>query len=47
MVYELQPVVNTYNDSPHSSLGGLTPNEAQNDKYHDMIFELKMKKTDA
>ena len=43
-MYKLQQVVNTYNDSPHSSLGGLTPNEAQHEKYHDMLFELNIEK---
>jgi len=36
----LNEIIKTYNNSPHSSLDGLTPNEALEDKNHDKIFEL-------
>ena len=39
-INKLKQVVTTYNNSKHSSLGGLTPNEAGEEKHFNHIHEL-------
>ena len=43
-VYKLQQVVTTYNNTEHSSIVGLKPNEAQDQQYFDMRFYLNLQK---
>ena len=39
-VHKLQSVITQYNNTNHSSLGGLTPNQAQDDKYIELLLKL-------
>ena len=43
-VYKLQQVVTSYNNTEHSSIGGLKPNQAQDKQYFDMLFNLNLQK---
>jgi hypothetical protein len=41
---KLQTVINTYNNTPHSSIGNLTPNDAQDDKNELLLLNLNREK---
>ena len=43
-VYKLQLVLNTYNNSQHSSIGKLTPNQAQDDEHKQLLVNLNTEK---
>jgi hypothetical protein len=40
----LPHIIDTYNDSPHEGLEGITPNEATKDKYKEQVLKLNIEK---